>query len=441
VRVSFIALENMPAGATQGLGSLARLIAVERSGAPVLATPRLTQATRLAETDDAEQFGKQLLAAGPRRAVAMGIIDGALPVGVTATFEAAQRHPQPWIVAGQIVRRSVKIDLYRAAGPNPAQTPLRVALVIEDLVTPPNPAEQSNEPSGPSDKHPATAPAQAPGPPPEPVLQREMAIFDRTTPAEHDSFALLVPFRFGDSSSRVVAIVVRVMPGNDDPEHVIATARCQEQVAAAAKWATTRPYQALIDDPDWPSFATALDTLGHSGSKREALVFLASQTGADICEDAALVADAPTLEALARQIEQQLGPSPSITSKESLGWVLERSSLQLMAQQLSGGKLASELAATLTLHAGEAGRHPGALSDILQAVHNRPEFDLRLAAENYIFLEDSSPASRVRAFDWLRARDRAPVGFNPLGSPHERGAALERALNAATSPADVGGAP
>jgi hypothetical protein len=52
-------------------------------------------------------------------------------------------------------------------------------------------------------------------------------------------------------------------------------------------------------------------------------------------------------------------------------------------------------------------------------------------------LEDSSPASRVRAFDWLTARGRAPAGYDPLGTPRQRRAALEHGLSTAAA----GGAP
>jgi len=57
--------------------------------------------------------------------------------------------------------------------------------------------------------------------------------------------------------------------------------------------------------------------------------------------------------------------------------------------------------------------------------------DARVIAENLIYLEDASPASRVRAYDWLQSRGRAPAGFDPLGTPRERRDALEKARSAA----------
>ena len=52
---------------------------------------------------------------------------------------------------------------------------------------------------------------------------------------------------------------------------------------------------------------------------------------------------------------------------------------------------------------------------------------LRLVEENFIYLEDISPASRSRAFDWLAARDLAPSGYDPLAPIETRREALERA--------------
>ena len=49
-------------------------------------------------------------------------------------------------------------------------------------------------------------------------------------------------------------------------------------------------------------------------------------------------------------------------------------------------------------------------------------------------LEDSSPAARVRAYDWLKAHARQPTGYDPLGEAHQRSAAIEKALNEMNQP-------
>jgi hypothetical protein len=58
-------------------------------------------------------------------------------------------------------------------------------------------------------------------------------------------------------------------------------------------------------------------------------------------------------------------------------------------------------------------------------------------AENLSYLEDASPSARVRAYDWLRTRGRAPAGYDPLGTIKERRNALDAALASDTAPPAV----
>ena len=89
-----------------------------------------------------------------------------------------------------------------------------------------------------------------------------------------------------------------------------------------------------------------------------------------------------------------------------------------------------ELRAVLTVYAGEPSRHAGSLDDIAHQATSRQDLENRLTAENLVFLTDSSPGSRVRAFDWLRARNLAPAGYDPLGPAKLRREALDKALPA-----------
>jgi hypothetical protein len=180
------------------------------------------------------------------------------------------------------------------------------------------------------------------------------------------------------------------------------------------------------------------------GAPRQAMLYLAGETDVDVLGDVALIADDPTRQELAKKVAAKIGAPARVRTRDGLAWVLENATFELLSEQSAAGKLAPELSATLAMHAGEAGRHPGALDEGLKTCANRQEFALRLIAENYIYLEDSSPASRVRAYDWLVARDRAPAGYDPLGPPRERRAALEKALGAAAAAkpqAGAGGVP
>ena len=104
--------------------------------------------------------------------------------------------------------------------------------------------------------------------------------------------------------------------------------------------------------------------------------------------------------------------------------MLEISTLQFLGRLLSDNQLPPELGAVLTDYAGEAGRHAGSIEQIISKLTDRKELDARLIVENKIYLEDNSPASRVRAFDWLKSRGQEPKGFDPLASPRDRREAL-----------------
>jgi hypothetical protein len=184
-----------------------------------------------------------------------------------------------------------------------------------------------------------------------------------------------------------------------------------------------------------------LKALWQPADRRAALVFLAAQTSAHICEDTALVADDAMLEKLATTIAQQAAAATDPHTTTALSWLLDRAAFNLLVQSDSpgggspgnsaaGAPLPPELKAVLTVYAGEPARHSGSLDDIAHQSTSRQDLENRLTAENLVFLTDSSPASRVRAFDWLKARGLAPGGFDPLGPGKQRREALDKALAA-----------
>jgi hypothetical protein len=146
------------------------------------------------------------------------------------------------------------------------------------------------------------------------------------------------------------------------------------------------------------------------------------------------------LEKLANTIAQQAAASSQPHTSAALSWLLDHAAFELLVlsdapSNSSAGSgagastpLPPELKAVLTVYAGEPARHSGSLDEIAQQSTSRQDLENRLTAENLVFLTDSSPASRVRAFDWLKARGLAPAGFDPLGSGKQRREALDKAL-------------
>jgi len=115
-----------------------------------------------------------------------------------------------------------------------------------------------------------------------------------------------------------------------------------------------------------------------------------------------------------------------MTSSTFLGWTLERMSYGLLATILSSDQATPELEAILVRHTGQVGRHVSTLEELTANAADIDEFQSNLVRENFIFMEDISPAARNRAFEWLKARGKAPDGYDPLAPLKERRDVLRR---------------
>jgi hypothetical protein len=420
VRVRVVALTKLPEGAAQTLGSQAKLIAVQRGGVPVLQAPRLTGPAQILPLPNADFFCQTLLDDRDHPARLLATLHSTLLGGVTATLNTDEHFAQPLVVAGQTVRRSVQLDLYRPRDITQGQPALQAALIIEDLVRPLLPTEPESSES-PNAQNAPPAPKLGP-----PVMQREMSLFD---PPSAKAFAIVVPIQFDRSAAKGIAIVVEIRPGGDTPEIEQDLDRSLAQIALQEGQAnvesTTQP------SSEWDALVWALNALQGPSPKRRDLLFLADQTGASACRDLVLIADDTVLDSVSQRIVKQVGGAGDLRSKEALGWELEKAAYQWMCQALSNNKLPPELGTTLTLHTGEAGRHAGSVDEALRQAKGFQDFQTRLIAENLIYLEDSSPAARVRAFDYLKSHGQEPAGFDPLGPATQRSAALDKILNAA----------
>ena len=159
---------------------------------------------------------------------------------------------------------------------------------------------------------------------------------------------------------------------------------------------------------------------------RVGLVYLTGTIHAWTALDMVLVAEEEELAEYAERALPQGGRvSERPLSLELVKWHLEREALRLMARKVGDATLSPELRGVLLRHVGEVGRFPGMLEDAVKACANPEQLGQRLVAENRLFLEDSDPSARVRAYDWLRFNGGVPEGYDPLSSRDERRAALE----------------
>jgi hypothetical protein len=456
--VEWLAVERLPepsgeksdAGLTP-LGTAARLVLATRDRQPVLSVSRLTAtagwatgnaAAALAADLRGGKYGqtasmlKQQTALPPEITLDLRTVPGAGGVGASQVpvVELFVQHVPP-------VRSGAAAAPAKPAATAPTQGALELALAVQDFATP---IEEQHEPAmnAPADPKKAKGGAKSPPPaalppkpPPQNVLTREVAVLPPLKlAAGEQQVVVVVPSYFVGSAAKGLAAVVRVTPAGDDPATqkliaaAIADVRRQGDVATGkgAAGATSQPAV-------WPGYESALAMLDRADARRRVLVYLAGQTNAKLCGDVALVADDATLQQLAADARASAAASKPPYTPEALGWLLDRACLAWCARLSGENRLPPELAAVLSTYAGEAGRRPASLEEMLRAANSRASLDARLVSENLIYLEDSSPSARVRANDWLAARNRAPAGYDPLGPTRERRDALERALEAAAA--------
>ncbi len=473
IRVSFISLEHIPARAFDPLGSKARLISASRGGSPVMPSGKLTEDVQVITLKTAADLPPKLQAAGAGKTTAIGSLDGALPMGVTEAFVATDKTTAIDPITGQALQRRIEVEIARTTGVPEA------AIVLADTSTDGSTAADARALSaqiggGPytasrtnsAGKNPAAAevsgsaessgglPSENPPPTPAgpPSLQIERALLDLPG-GDTSCTALIVPFRFDDSLNQATAIVIDISSATNTPAHTAALAQCIDDLKKSNADAAAREKITSGEPSDWSSVQACIASLGIANGRRSALVYLSSQTGAGLCQDTALVAGDDALADLAKQIQSKLSAETAPEDSAAIGWTLDRTTLEFLDQLLNvstGGtpgaapgkeppKMPDELSAVLASYAGEPGRHASSMDEIMRGLVNRQDLENRLLAENLIFLEDSSPASRVRAFDWLSARGKAPAGFDPLGTNESRRDSLEKALSNPAA-AQAGGA-
>jgi hypothetical protein len=409
VSVKWVAVLNAPPSVQETLASQSRLIIAGQTGAPMLASPDLTKRVLFDQSSDVGALESQYAQAPSTAFAPIATLEGALPAKVTATFLAATAAGSP--PRDRIVLRVSRRIAGTATTQNTAQA-LQMTLEMS----------QDNSLA-------ATQPS---------IIRSETAVFDRPLVNGQDHLAIVIPMNFSDSPARAMVGLVDITQGAT----AALLAECHADLQASAEAAAAQPNTAAVEGSAWSGYDSALKALWQPAERRAALVFLAAQTSAHICEDTALVADDPTLEKLGTTIAEEAAASSEPHTSAALSWLLDRAAFGLLVLSdapassspggTAGAPLPPELRAVLTVYAGEPARHSGSLDDIANQSTSRQDLENRLTAENLVFLTDSSPASRVRAFDWLKARGLAPNGFDPLGPAKERREALDKALSTAS---------
>ncbi len=417
VRVDLAALEFFPDDAFEPLADQIRMISVTRDDVPLLPASRLTRGARIGTAPsrealrvlfEKEEFGRQAHVA---------TLFAALRPDVTAAFELieliASPHPYTW---EPIVRRG-ELRVQRSSGEHSGE--LRIVLALEDLVEPSIGDAESLDDAAPRKPAPA-------------VLQREEILLDPRSIEGSDTFVLLFASPFGRGAVKALAAIVEIsdrtaLSGTNTLRLEKALNRC----AAELKPPTATPIAEHGPSREFSRLGleSALARLAVPGQTRGALLYLADATDAALSRDLALAADDIHVDVAAESLLDAAGPNPP-GDAAGLGWLLEQSTYRLLIEYARNEGMTPELEGALVRHAGELGRHTSDLEDAVNQSRALTEFRERLLQENRLFLEDFSPAARIRAFDWLAVRGSAPRGYDPLASLKERRAALEKAYEA-----------
>jgi len=438
IDVQFVALEHMAPGVGEPVASKSRMIIQSRRAFPVMPAERLLRGARWLDLNDPAGLAAAISSAAKRITI-IAQPHGALPANVTASFTLTDAAALQDAGSSATLHRRIEVDAYRS----PTNI-VEIGLALEDL------ADQAPDKTDLGDQTKSSAPSKeqtakpapsrntniatqkaAPAPTPSvpPVFQRELAIIDLPpVSAQGESVAAVVPMHFANTDAAAIAAVITIGPASTSPEHIAATTQCVADLQSSSEAAANSPQALTVVSPEWSIYRVALDALSDPNRRRAALVYLAMQTGAPLCRDVALAADAPALEQLSASVrEAAANPAGSATpGSEELGWTLDRTTYQMLSTMLNKSQLPLELMGVLTSFTGQVGRDAGSVDEVSHSMGSRAQFMARLQAENLISLEDSSLAARVRAYDWLAARAEAPPGYDPQAPRKDRRDALEK---------------
>lgn len=240
----------------------------------------------------------------------------------------------------------------------------------------------------------------------------------------------LLPSPFELSGARSIAVMIRTSeldPGKADSTALENCARALEASSEKSKGdsapeteseARRRQVLRAIQNVKQVRKVFVADETGSGQDLRTALVYLCSLGDLPLGNDLCLTAEPTLLRDWVALVPDPLDREGA--TSEALAWDLERAAWIQLARAMVKEDLPDVLSALVLRHGGEAGHYPSSLEDAARNSIDVHTFDKRLLQENRLFLEDASPAARVRAFDWLQRRDHAPPDWDPLESKENR---------------------
>jgi hypothetical protein len=398
VRADLYAVELTTVSGMLPLVSQSRLIVRAPTDQPLLATADITSGFRWAQGSAAEEVSKDFAAGKLGPSSEVGHCAVAIPPGATAALAVFNPNlqPQPGSPTG------VKILLHC-----PKAMQLEPAIAAAGTIQ------------------------YASGDSAQPQVGAELSVLSAINLEKPATAAIFMPFGFADVRLKGLLVLIRASQGTPEhPEYAAAATQSAGDLAESAQAATVASQQSLTDLTYWSTLQVGMAGISDPSRRRASLSYLAARTGATICEDFALVAGDENLAQMTATVLPRLSAAHAAGNVPAARWALDSSALALMVKLQNDSKLPPALLSVLIRSTGEAAVDEGTLDEALGDSHDSKDFEVRITAENFNYLEDNSPAARARAYDWLAAHNAAPAGYDPLGSRDDRQAALEKAYDA-----------
>jgi hypothetical protein len=410
-----IAVDEPPTDGFDRVARDARLIVASRGGTPVSPSARLSPEL-LIKPVPVDTDLTSILADPDRRAI-LAELTGAVSPGSTAELRidtpARAQPPETPVRSGVMIRISRNGD----------DQSYTLALVSQNII----PTPLTGEPAPPVDDD-----WVSPPPPPPTATridhERELLLIDRTLDGDADRFLLSIPVSFENAQATGVVIDITLRADLSDDQRNQAVASLTEALAASSKASksgipiTTATEEELTMSTALAGLAQAVD------APRGPLVYLSNASGAELTESVVLVGDESLVQTIAQSVVSQAEGLQKF-DRANVSWLLDRMTIAALSAKENDATnpISPGVYGALASYAGEVGRQLDALKSVVGQANGQADLRNRLIAENMIYLEDSSPSARVRAYDWLARRGLAPEGFDPLARPRERRAALEQA--------------
>ncbi len=247
----------------------------------------------------------------------------------------------------------------------------------------------------------------------------EIVILEPVATPNAVPFALLLPSPFSKGPITTLAALIEIHPPG---QYTVDQGLLDQLKVNLAKAGPSEQTPAQLSL--WQSLKEAVDNLYDPLLWRHNLLFLATATEATLAQEITLAGNWNMAHKLAIDI------SVAAYDKEpnglpELGWMIEHSAYALLLEEASTERSTPNIEDWLLLHAGQMGRDPTTLRELINVHRSVAALNKTLIQENKLYLLDMSPAARTRAYEWLKVQGVTVEGYDPLASAKARREAMK----------------